>query len=390
MSNLRVLHLSNTNIRSDSRILKEMNALAGCEKKYTLYAIGVQTDEGSIESAQSRLMNIDSINLRSRGFRYLPRPARHLLSLLELTAKMTFKALLIKPIIIHCHDAPVLPLGAIIKVMTGSKLIYDAHELESDRNGLAPLLSKAILIAEKVFWPFVDHLITVSPSIEKWYQINIGNKPSKIILNSPTVLGVGASRGGFDKSYLRRKYEISANEKIFIYVGILGRGRGIEGLLDVFSDSPAAHLVFMGYGELEKTIIKIVDLHAKIHLHPAVPHEDVVDVIRSADVGLCMIEKVSLSDYYCLPNKLFEYCFAGIPVIASDFPDIVDVVRRFDLGLCCGQDKANIKRAVELFTHDKIRKDVDIERLGELSWEAQAVKLVAVYAHVSSLIPKYS
>ena len=34
------------------------------------------------------------------------------------------------------------------------------------------------------------------------------------------------------------------------------------------------------------------------------------NLIKEADVGLCLVENVSLSDYYCLPNKLFEYAFA--------------------------------------------------------------------------------
>ena len=46
---------------------------------------------------------------------------------------------------------------------------------------------------------------------------------------------------------------------------------------------------------------------------------------------MCLIQNVSLSDYYCLPNKLFEYCFAEIPVLASNFPDISQTVEKYDL-----------------------------------------------------------
>lgn len=381
MSAVRVLHLSHTDINYDSRILKEMDALSECENKYSLYGLGVAMNEGCAASAQSNSLKIDCVKLKSRNFRYLPTFVRHALSLVELTVKMSIKAIKIRPNIIHCNDTLVLPLGVMLKLITGAKLIYDAHELESNRNGLTPILSKATLMAERILWPFVNYLIIVSPSIQNWYQNNIGRKQSEVILNSPVLHINREINSHFDRNYLRQKYLITSSEMIFIYVGIFGKGRGIESLVEVFSDLKA-HLVFIGYGELTELIKKHAGMYANIHLHPAVPHEHVVDVVRSADVGLCMIENVSLSDYYCLPNKLFEYCFAGVPVIASDFPDIVNVVNKFNLGVCCGQDKESIKKTVELFISHKINMHINIDALEELSWEAQKAKLLNVYDNV--------
>jgi glycosyltransferase involved in cell wall biosynthesis len=298
---------------------------------------------------------------------------------------MFVKAIKTRPKIIHCHDTLVLPLGILLKLITNSRLIYDAHELESDRNGLTSMLSKATLMAEKILWPFVDYLIIVSPSIQNWYQKNIGKKPSEVILNSPVLHFSEEGSRKYDKNYLRQKYGIASNEMIFIYVGIFGKGRGIESLLDVFSKRQGAHVVFMGFGEFTELIKKHAIHYSNIHFHAPVPHEDVVDVVRSADVGLCMIGNVSLSDYYCLPNKLFEYCFGGVPVIASDFPDIVDVVNKFKLGVCCRQDKESIRNAVELFISNKINMHIDIKTLEELGWEAQKAKLFNVYETVSLL-----
>ena len=56
---------------------------------------------------------------------------------LEITVKMFRRAKKLNPQIIHCHDTPVLPLGLALKFATGAKIIYDAHELESERNGLS-------------------------------------------------------------------------------------------------------------------------------------------------------------------------------------------------------------------------------------------------------------
>jgi len=380
-----VLHLSHTDIRYDSRILKEMEALSVSRERYSLHGLGVAMNEGNALSAQTESLKIECIHLASRGIRHVPVLIRHALSLMELTVKMSMKAVTIRPRIIHAHDTLVLPLAAFLKMVTGARLIYDAHELESDRNGLTRTLSKITASAEKVLWPFIDHLIVVSPSIQAWYRDNIGTKPSEVILNSPIVSNDGERTSRFDENYLRRNYGIAASDKVFIYAGIFGQGRGIESLVDVFSSLEGAHVVFLGYGELADFIAQAAGRSKNIHIHAAVAHEEVVDVIRSADVGLCMIGNVSLSDYYCLPNKLFEYCFAGVPVIASDFPDISAVVEEYHLGVCCGPDKESIRGAVESFMNNKIEHHIDGDRLHDLSWEAQKQKLLRVYEQVSSV-----
>ncbi|MBK9624803.1 MAG: glycosyltransferase [Rhodocyclaceae bacterium] len=71
-----------------------------------------------------------------------------------------------KPDVVHCHDTLVLPLGVIVKLFTRATLIYDAHELESDRNGLTELQGRLTLWVERWLWQFVDALIVVNPSIQ--------------------------------------------------------------------------------------------------------------------------------------------------------------------------------------------------------------------------------
>ena len=302
---MNILNLTHTDINSDSRILKEMRSVSK-DDSYKLYGIGVMMNEGSVDSfIGSEKLNIESIILQSRKLTLLPAVLMHSFSVIELTIKMAFKAINLKPKVIHCHDTLVLPLGVIVKLFTGAKLIYDTHELESDRNGLSKTLGKMTLFVEKLFWRFIDALIVVSPSIEKWYKDNIGEKYSKIILNSPVALE-GDTK--YDKSYLREKFAIHPDSKIFLYIGILGKGRGIELVVEAFKNPDIeSSLVFLGYGELGNELKSLASRYSNIYVHDAVPHAQVTAVAKSADVGLCFIQNVSLSDYYCLPNKLFEY-----------------------------------------------------------------------------------
>ena len=94
---------------------------------------------------------------------------------------------------------------------------------------------------------------------------------------------------------------------------------------------------------MKNRVIEKAKQNNNIFFHPPVEHNKVVRIVRSADYGLCFIEEVSLSDFYCLPNKLFEYAFAGVYALASDFPEISNVVKRFRLGTTVSLDRDNLK-----------------------------------------------
>lgn len=371
------LHLTHTDIRSDSRILKEMGALAA--GGYVVSGLGVTLEEGSQRSAMAFDVDIGAIRLRSREWRFLPRTLRHVASLCELVLKMLPAAVRQKPDVVHCHDTLVLPLGVIVKWVTGAQLVYDAHELESDRNGLTRLQGRLTLWAEKLLWRFVDALIVVSPSIQTWYHTTVGPKRSAVILNAP----VYEEGGAYDSGYLRTRFSIPHDRLVFIYVGILGPGRGLDLITEAFTHPDVtSHVVFLGYGDWAGKLKQLASVHSNLHVHDAVSHAQVVPVVRSADHGLCLVQNVSLSDYCCLPNKLFEYCFAGVPVLASDFPDIRAVLEQYGIGTCCALDAASLRQAVLSLEHTGMT--FRFEDLTPLSWQAQEQKLLGLYQQLGA------
>lgn len=358
-----------------------MQCLARSNNLCKVSGIGIDLDEGGKPANSIEGINIYSISLKSMKWTFLPKMLMHTCSVIELTSKMLFKALCFKPTVVHCNDTMVLPLGVIVKIITGAKLIYDAHELESNRNGLAKMLGKLVFLTEKLLWGFVDTLIVVSPSIQTWYKENIGKKCSEVILNSPALAD---NNKEFDKTYLRKRFSIPDSSKVFIYIGILGEGRGIDLIIEAFkSNGLSSHLVFLGYGKLKKELERIAMKHPNIHVHGAVAYEQVISVAKSADVGLCFIQNVSLSDYYCLPNKLFEYCFAEIPVLASDFPDISHIVAQYNLGRCSELSSESILNVIKEFEAMDDLPKIKAQFLYQLSWEAQETKLIRLYGELT-------
>jgi glycosyltransferase involved in cell wall biosynthesis len=373
---MNILHLTHTDINSDSRILKEMLSIANSNNTYNVQGIGIERNEDR-NSNTTENITIHSLKLRSRNWKKLPNILRHILILIEFYIKLFSFSKKLKPNIIHCHDVMVLPIGVLVKIFYKTKLIYDAHELESQKNGITPIESKIVYFVEKISWKCINNLIVVSPSIVKWYNREIGKKSTEIIMNAPFV-----AKNNIDEEsdYLRKLYNIPKSSKIFIYIGGFMKGRGIEILMNIFKKEDInSHIVFLGYGELRDKMIQESDKYVKIHVHDAVPHEKVIPIAKSADIGLCFIQNISLSDYYCLPNKLFEYAFAEIPMLASNFPDIIEVVDKFNLGKYSSLEIEDIFNTIKEFEEMEELPKIKSENLYELSWQKQEEKLIKLY-----------
>lgn len=380
---IKVLHLTHTDIYDDNRILKELEALAA-SGDYEVLSFGVKDDGGGARTTSVVNAGVKLLKLFSKKLVYLPKFLRHGLNLIELLTPMLLYGLRHRPTIVHCHDTLVLPVGFLISCLTGAKLIYDAHELESDKNGQSRLLSFATLLIEKICWPKVTTLISVSPSILSWYSAKLGFKRNTLILNSPFI-PADLMESGIENadSYFNRLYNIPTEDLIFIYLGMLEEGRGIRILLEAFADkSVNSHVVFVGHGSLSAEILTSAEKSKKIHLHKPVPHEEVVRLVKDADFGLCLVEKISLSDFYCLPNKLFEYSFAGLPVLASNFPDICDLVTKHSLGVVSEVDANSVVKAIkEIECNPPFFSQNNI---ADLNWQTQAEKLLSAYSDIIS------
>ena len=117
---------------------------------------------------------------------------------------------------------------------------------------------------------------------------------------------------------LRRQLDIPEDDLLYIHVGFLTAGRSIPLLLREFALRPHVHLAFLGDGAMRPLVEEAMRSAPNIHLVSTVAPDEVVSMVRGADVGLCVIEYVSLSDKLSTPNKLMEAWVAGIPPLSSD------------------------------------------------------------------------
>ena len=136
------------------------------------------------------------------------------------------------------------------------------------------------------------------------------------------------------------------------------------------------------FGYKKNSIIILNSPKIKNHILKSVAHDTLVQFISSANVGLCIIEKVSLSDFYCLPNKLFEYAFANLYILASNFPDMKRLIKTYSLGSCIPPNVNALIRKIKFLENNKKKTKVLKRNLVDLQWQSQSQILIRSYLNI--------
>ena len=146
-----------------------------------------------------------------------------------------------------------------------------------------------------------------------------------------------------------------------LYLGYLQPHRGLEQVISALVSCPEVTLAVMGEGEVRyvRSLRERADkagVSERVHFLPLVPPDQVVMNARSADLGLVMSQPASFTHFNSLPNKLFQYLAAGLPVIASEFPELARIVVGHDVGVVCDpRDPRAIADAIREVTVDPVR-----------------------------------
>jgi glycosyltransferase involved in cell wall biosynthesis len=284
---------------------------------------------------------------------------------------------------INCHSVATLPLGVMLSRATGAKLVYDAHELESETNGLNGVRKRLTKRVERMLIGRADQCIFVADAIEQWYIDEYQLKNTTVLYNCPPHFTVEPT------DYFRQKFNIDSRTPIFLYQGLIGEGRGIRVLVEAFS-SLASHaaLVVMGYGPLANWIAEEAKARPGLYYHPAVTPDKLRDLTAAADFGLSVIEPTSLSYEYCMPNKLFEYVMANKPVLVSPTREQSNFVRKHAVGeVARDTSPIALREAVMSLLARDLQALQSALRLTarEYCWENQEKKLETIYREALGL-----
>lgn len=283
-----------------------------------------------------------------------------------------------------CHSLLVLPIGILLKKLGNtSYLIYEPHELETERVGLVGIPRKLTRVLERVLIKYIDTLIVVSQPIGDWYIEKYGLEKVFVVQNMPYI----NKTSGLKSNLLKEKFKIPNDNLLFIYQGLIAKGRGTESILDVFKRlSPNKHIVFMGYGPYEMEVKKAASRYSNIHFMPAVSIDKIVEYTSSADIGLNFISgEICMSYRYSLPNKFGEYILAGLPVLVSSSLEYLShLVTQYNCGWSIKSDNPDLLLTfienVSLEEIERMKHGVT-EYARSAGWEFEEKKFNEIYNH---------
>ena len=262
--------------------------------------------------------------------------------------------------LIVANDLDTLLAGFLAAKSRNRDLVYDSHEYFTEVPELAGRSARRIWLAiERWIFPKLRHVITVNESIAAAYHARYPQLEERgvrihVIRNIPMHRELGPAG-------TRRELQLPEDKFILILQGSgINVERGGEEAVMAMADLPEAFLLIVGGGDAWPVLRQLVakqHLEDRVRLLDRMPYVDMMRYTRNADLGLSLDKDTNLNYRFSLPNKLFDYFQAHIPVLATDLPEVAAIVGRYDAGVIIPKaDPLTIAEKVKGLIADKERQ----------------------------------
>jgi glycosyltransferase involved in cell wall biosynthesis len=293
-----------------------------------------------------------------------------------------------EPDIIHAHDYPTIGIAAAAVARAaeaGRRMpwIYDAHEYVRGLDILPPQKHQGAMDLEQRYLLSADRIVTVSDALATRLQEDFGLSRRPAVVHNTPRFGITTALAG---ETLRKRLGLDPGVPLLVYHGGVSQPRGVHTLVDALPLLRDAHVALITKDDgpyvdaLRRSAHENGDSR-RLHFIGYVPSEAVSAFISDASAGVFPLTHYGNAEV-ALPNKLFEFIHAGLPVVCSDTEAMGGFVREKGIGeVFRAGDPADLSRAVATVLADRSRYTAALtpELLERYSWQQQERVLIEVY-----------
>ena len=297
----------------------------------------------------------------------------------EWNIRLFFYLLFHKKNFLQPNDLDTLPANYLTSILTGTPLVYDSHELFTEIPELIDhaFVRKVWASIEAFIFPRLKHVYTVSPSVAKHYENKYGVHVD-VVRNLPSL---------HQNVQTYTLPDECKGKKIILYQGAINPGRGLEKAIDAMQYLDDSVLVIAGSGPLLDTLqkqSKNEPLSGRVFFTGRLDPDRLRGLTRQADVGLSIEEDLGLNYRYALPNKIFDYIHAGVPVLVSDLPEMKKIIEEYRLGkVLYDRNPQYIARLIKETMAMKGHIDFDSAKQA-LNWEKESLSITEIFRNLQA------
>ena len=287
--------------------------------------------------------------------------------------------------VLYSNDLDTLLPNFLISKLKRIPLVYDTHEYFTGIPEIQerPTVKKVWSSLERMLFPRLKHIITVNESIANLYETDYGKKVA-VVRNIPASYRV-------NEAITRTDLGLPEDKHILILQGSgINVDRGAEEAVQSMQYLENSLLLIIGGGDVYDSLQDLVQVHNladKVRFYSRMPYEKMMEYTALSDLGLSLDKDTNINYRFSLPNKLFDYMHAGIPILSSGVVEVAKIVSDYNIGLVAdSHDPEHLASCAKKilspdFTNSQLKDRLE-KASGKLCWENERAALIKVLEEI--------
>ena len=309
-----------------------------------------------------------------------------MLSYVEFSIRLFFFLFFKKKHILLANDLDTLLSNFLISKIQNKKLVYDSHELFLEIPELINRPKKQSIWQkiETYILPKLKNTYTVCQSIADYYNTKYQTN-FKVVRNLPVLNNVQSNDVINHNSIENQSKAKDKRLKTIIYQGAINVGRGLELMIDTMQYLDNCQFIIVGDGEITKEIKQLINhkkMNNKVVLLGKKTPLELKEITPQADLGISIEEDLGLNYHFALPNKLFDYIHANIPVLVSDLPEMKQIILDYKVGEVIQNRSPELlaKQIQRILVKESSFWDENLKKATlDLQWQKEEIVLKSIF-----------